>query len=78
MGRFELPAPRPPDEYSNLAELHPEVGVGLGVGLGVLRSVGVLESAKVILFPQLLILKLPYEHTGNLIQRGNVFLKLAD
>ena len=25
MGRFELPAPRPPDEYSNLAELHPEL-----------------------------------------------------
>lgn len=22
--RFELPAPRPPDVYSNLAELHPE------------------------------------------------------
>ena len=26
MGRFELPAPRPPDEYSNLAELHPGDG----------------------------------------------------
>ncbi len=24
MRRFELPAPRPPDVYSNLAELHPE------------------------------------------------------
>jgi hypothetical protein len=25
MARFELAAPRPPDVYSNLAELHPEV-----------------------------------------------------
>ncbi len=25
MARFELAAPRPPDEYSNRAELHPEV-----------------------------------------------------
>ena len=32
MGRFELPAPRPPDEYSNLAELHPEACVGVSVG----------------------------------------------
>lgn len=24
MRRFELPAPRPPDVYSNLAELHPD------------------------------------------------------
>ena len=31
MGRFELPAPRPPDEYSNRTELHPELGV-LGLG----------------------------------------------
>ena len=44
MGRFELPAPRPPDGYSNLAELHPEVGVG------VLRSVSVFREAKLILF----------------------------
>jgi hypothetical protein len=25
MRRFELPAPGPPDQYSNLAELHPEL-----------------------------------------------------
>ena len=25
MRRFELPTPRPPDAYSNLAELHPEL-----------------------------------------------------
>ena len=31
MRRFELPTPRPPDGYSNLAELHPELGVGVGV-----------------------------------------------
>ena len=35
MGRFELPAPRPPDAYSNLAELHPDEGMGLGVGVSV-------------------------------------------
>lgn len=35
MARFELAAPRPPDEYSNLAELHPEAGVGLVVGVSV-------------------------------------------
>lgn len=40
MGRFELPAPRPPDEYSNLAELHPEEGVGVSV----LRSVSVVDG----------------------------------
>ncbi len=28
MGRFELPAPRPPDEYSNRTELHPELSEG--------------------------------------------------
>lgn len=25
MRRFELPTPRPPDEYSNRTELHPEL-----------------------------------------------------
>jgi hypothetical protein len=35
VSRFELPAPRPPDAYSNLTELHPDDGMGVGVGVGV-------------------------------------------
>ena len=35
VSRFELPTPRPPDAYSNLAELHPDEGVSVGVGVGV-------------------------------------------
>ena len=35
MSRFELPAPRPPDAYSNLTELHPDDGMGVGEGVGV-------------------------------------------
>ena len=31
VSRFELPAPRPPDAYSNLTELHPDDGMGVGV-----------------------------------------------
>ena len=39
MSRFELPAPRPPDAYSNLTELHPDDGMGVGVGVGVRQYV---------------------------------------
>ena len=35
VSRFELPAPRPPDAYSNLTELHPDDGMGVGEGVGV-------------------------------------------
>ncbi len=31
MARFELAAPRPPDVYSNLTELHPDDSMGVGV-----------------------------------------------
>jgi hypothetical protein len=33
VSRFELPTPRPPDAYSNLTELHPDEGMGVGVGV---------------------------------------------
>ncbi len=35
VGRLELPTPRPPDAYSNLAELHPDESMGVGVSVGV-------------------------------------------
>ena len=34
VSRFELPTPRPPDAYSNLAELHPDDSMSVGAGVG--------------------------------------------
>lgn len=41
MERFELSAPRPPDEYSNLAELHPGGGCVFGCEVWVWVWLGV-------------------------------------